>query len=280
MSETQAEEHKILSPLIIFTVTCPVCGFDDVKCHTLKAKTLPVRHNVLEVPMYELNPKFHYVDFNELQFTVCPSCFFVGSNRSDFKVEDVATKSLKESNTDRRILKYWTSNQEKIIQTYRTTNFSPENFHNPRLPEAVLLSYRAAIFKAKLEIQAKIPYSYFKRAHRFLRYYTMCMRYTGSADDDLLKKAIADLEQVFLLSDFPDPQHEFEVCYLIVVCSIKLGDEAKAAEFIKVLEITKGELAAKAKENPRVPAQECAKWAQRAKDFWQNRNDPTIWKFD
>jgi len=279
MSDTKSEEPKILSPLIVYTVKCPVCEYEEVKCHTLKAKTLPMRHNVIEVPIYEENPKFHFVDFNELQFTVCPMCFFVGSNKNDFQSEDPISRQFKESTSDRRILKYWNTNRDKIVQTYKSSSIKPENFENPRTPEAVLLSYRLAIFKAKLEIQAKIPFAYFKRAHRFLRYYSMCMHYTNTADNELLKKTVADLEQVFLLSDFPDPVHEFEVCYLVVACSIKLQDEEKAGEWIKVLELTKADLAGKAKENPKVPAQECAKWSQKAKDLWANRNDESIWVF-
>ncbi len=273
-------EHKILSPLIIFTVQCPVCGFEDVKCHTLKAKTLPVRHNVLEVPIYEPNPKFHYVDFNELQFTVCPECLYVGANKSDFKSHNPVTGSFQESKSDKRILRYWETNMSKIAKTYKTPTIQPENFHNPRTPEAILLAIRLAIFKAKLEIQAKIPYAHFKRAHRYLKYYCECLRLTGTADDEILRKTIVDLEEVFRLSDFPDMTHEFEVCYLVVACAIKLNEEEKAGEWIKALDKTKGDLAVKAKENPRIPAQEAAKWSQKSKDLWQNRNDPTVWKFD
>jgi hypothetical protein len=274
VEETQNEE-KVLSPILQQDVECPICKCTEVKNYTLKAKSLPIRHNVFEVPIYDETPKYTPLDFNELQFTVCPICFFNGANRSDFNTH--GSQGEKSSTTDKKIRAYWEAHSKQIKSQFDSTNIAAEAFHHPRTPEAVILSVNLSIYKATVEIHAKIPYSLLKRAHRYIRLYCLKQKYNLPADNEILKKAIVDLEEVFRLSDFPDKSYEFEVCYLIVVCAVKLDDEAKAGEYIKVLDITKAELTAESKNNPKVPLQEVTKWSTKAKELWQNRQDPSIW---
>jgi uncharacterized protein (DUF2225 family) len=268
-------EEKILSPIIQQDVECPVCRYTEVKSYALKAKTLPIRHNIFQVPIYDENPKYTLIDFNELQFTVCPICFFNGANRSDFNFH--GSLGEKQSTTDKKVRNYWEANSKQIKTQFNASDIQPEAFQHPRTVEAIILSVNLSIYKATVEIHAKIPFSLIKRAHRYIRLFCLKQKYNLSADNELLKKAILDLEEVFRLSDFPDKSYEFEVCYLIVVCCVKLGDETKAGEYIKVLDITKAELTAESKTNPKVPLQDVTKWSTKAKELWQNRQDPSIW---
>ena len=158
-------------------------------------------------------------------------------------------------------------------------DLKPEDFLHPRSVDAVILSVNLSIYKATVEIHAKVPYSLIKRAHRYIRLYCLKQKFNLTVDEELLKKAILDLEEVFRLSDFPEKIYEFEVLYLIIASSIKLGDETKAAEYIKVLDITKGEMTVESKTNPKVPIQEVTKWNTKAKDLWQNRTDSSVWNF-
>ncbi|WP_411822380.1 DUF2225 domain-containing protein [Leptospira sp. 'Mane'] len=274
----EKEDTKQIGAVILQDVQCPVCTYEEVKNYTLKAKTLPIHHNIFEVPVYDDNPKYIYVDFNELQFTVCPICFYTGANKTDFNFHGSLSHTDKHTETDKKILEYWDQNTKKIKAEFNTPSISPESFVHPRTPEAVLLSVNLAIHKASTELNAKIPYSLIKRAHRYVRLFCLNYKYNKQENLELLKKAVADLEEVFRLSDFPEKTYEFEVCYLIVVCSIKLGDETKAGSFIKVLDQTKGELTLESKTNPKVPLQEITKWSSLAKEVWQNRDDSTIWK--
>lgn len=277
MAETN-EEEKILSPIIQQDVECPICKFTEVKNYALKAKTLPIRHNIFEVPIYDENPKYSLIDFNELQFTVCPVCFFNGASRSDFNFH--GSLGDKQSTTDKKVRNYWEANSKQIKAQFNVGKLLPEDFHHPRTQEAIIMSVNLSIYKATVEIHAKIPYSLIKRAHRYIRLYCLKLKYNLPVDNELLKKAIADLEEVFRLSDFPEKSYEFEVCYLIVVCCVKIGDETKAGEYIKVLDLSKAELTAESKTNPKVPLQEVTKWSTKAKELWQNRQDPTIWDLD
>ncbi|WP_167884343.1 DUF2225 domain-containing protein [Leptospira ilyithenensis] len=273
----EKEETKQTSPVILQDIQCPVCSYEEVKNYTLKAKTLPIHHNIFEVPVYDDNPKYIRLDFNELQFTVCPICFYTGASKTDFNFHGSLSHTDKHTETDKRILEYWKQNTQKIKSEFNVPSVNAESFVNPRTPEAALLSVNLAIHKASIELGVKIPYSMIKRAHRYVRLFCLNYKYTKTEDLELLKKAVTDLEEIFRLSDFPEKPYEFEVCYLIVVCSIKLGDESKAASFIKVLDQTKAELGLESKTNPKVPLQEITKWSTLAKEVWQNRTDASIW---
>ncbi|MDZ4726155.1 MAG: DUF2225 domain-containing protein [Leptospira sp.] len=276
MSDSNSEE-KVISPIILQDVECPVCKYNEVKNYSLKSKTLPIRHNIFEVPIYDENPKYHYVDYNELQFTVCPICFFNGASRSDFNF--VGSLGEKQSTTDKKVVHYWEANYKQIKSQFNTLDLKPEDFLHPRSVDAVILSVNLSIYKVTVEIHAKVPYSLIKRAHRYIRLYCLKQKFNLTVDEELLKKAILDLEEVFRLSDFPEKIYEFEVLYLIIASCIKLGDETKAAEYIKVLDVTKGEMTIESKTNPKVPLQEVTKWNTKAKDLWQNRTDSSIWNF-
>ncbi|GBF49321.1 hypothetical protein LPTSP4_08320 [Leptospira ryugenii] len=274
MSESENSE-KIISPIILQDVECPVCHYKEVKNYSLKSKTLPIRHNIFEVPVYDENPKYTYVDFNELQFTVCPVCFFNGANRSDFHFH--GSLGEKHSTTDKKVVNYWAANYKQIKTQFNQKELSPDAFQHPRSEDAIILSVNLAIYKSTIEIHAKVPFTLIKRAHRYIRLFCLRQKYNLAADTILLKKAIEDLEEVFRLSDFPEKIYEFEVLYLIIVCSLKVGDEAKAADYIKVLDVTRAEIAQEAKTNPRAPLTDVTKWNTKAKELWQNRHDPKVW---
>ncbi|MDF3818698.1 DUF2225 domain-containing protein [Leptospira sp. 96542] len=273
-------ETKIISPILLTLVQCPVCKYDQVKNYALKSKTLPIRHNVFEVPVYDENPKYEHVDYNELQFTVCPICYYTGSSRSDFNSINPLSGTERITETDKKILNYWDANSKKIKAQFESLLVVEENFNHPRTQDAILLSVNLAIYRTTVEQHAKIRYSLIKRGHRYLRLYCLKIKYNHVEDPNLLKKAVSDFEEVFRLSDFTEKAYEFEVCYLIVATSIRLGDESKAAEYIKVLDKTRGEIAVDQKTNPKAPLQEVTKWSTKAKELWQNRTDPSIWKLD
>lgn len=271
--------EKVISPILQSDVECPVCHYDKVKNYALKSKTLPIQHNLFQVPIYEENPKYEYVDYNELQFTVCPICYYTGSRKSDFNSVNSLSGTERHTETDKRILNYWKANSKKIKAQFENLGVLEEHFVHPRTEDAVLLSVNLAIYRTTVELHAKIKYSMIKRAHRYLRLYCLKMKYKHIEDPSLITKAVADLEEVFHLSDFTEKAYEFEVCFLIVAASLRLGDETKAAEYIKVLDKTRAEVAAEQKTNPKAPLTEVTKWSTKAKELWQNRNDSTIWKF-
>ncbi|MCB1142395.1 MAG: DUF2225 domain-containing protein [Leptospiraceae bacterium] len=279
MAEEIGEEQEPKTPgdpILVYDVTCPVCEFDELKYYALRAKSLMVKSNILEIPIYEDSPKYVAVDYNELLHTVCPKCFFVGGKKADFTYIDLINNKKMHHQTDRGIIKHWKENASKI-EDLIFDNFVDENsFTHPRTEEGVIASYKLAIYKNTQEIEIKIPFAYYKRARNYLKYYYFIKKFYKKFDDEILKKALEDLEYVFFKSDFPEKSFEFEVCFIIIAASIKLGDEAKAGNYIKVLDTTKGELTAKMKDDPRITLTEIQKWLGKAKALWQQRDDNSL----
>lgn len=270
----------LASPLMIYDVECPICYTSKIPFFALKAKTLSTRPNVFEIPIYEPSPKFTLIDFNDYVHCVCPHCYFVASKKSDFINKDPSTDSRMDSTCNSKILKHFQNYPNEILNVMQDCFVNEESFLYPRTSEGVFASYKLAIYKSTLEIFYKLPFSYLKRARFYLRMYYLHNKFYKNFHADYLVRAADDLEEVFKLSDFPDKVYEFEVCYLLVAIYIRLGNEAKAGNFIKILDQSKGEMTQKAKDNPNVTLTDINKWLSKAKELWQSRTEPDIWKLD
>lgn len=268
------------SPLLVFDLECPICFNVKIKNYALKAKTLPSRPNVFEVPVYEESPKFSHVDFNELTQTVCYHCFYTGSKKSDFNYVDPHSQIRSYSEANKKIIEHWQKNPKEIENVLMDCFINASSFTHPRTSEGVIASYKLAIYKAGLEILYKIPYGNFKRAKLYIKLYYLHNMYYKNFNKEYLIKAAEDLEEVFRTSDFPEKSYEFEVCYLLVAINTRLGEDGKAGSYIKALDQSKGELAGKAKDNPNINLQDINKWLSKAKNLWQSRTDPEVWKLE
>lgn len=268
------------SPLLVFEVECPICYSGKIKYYSLKAKTLPSRPNVFEVPVYEESPKFTHVDFNELTHTVCYHCFYTSSKKSDFNYLDPHTQIRSYSETNKKIIDHWQNNSKEIEHVLLDCFINADSFIHPRTSEGVIASYKLAIYKATLEILYKIPFNNYKRAKQYLKLYYLHNMYYKNFNVEYLIKAAEDLEEVFRTSDFPEKSFEFEVCYLLVAIYIRLSEDGKAGSFIKTLDQSKGEMVAKAKDNPDINLQDINKWLSKAKNLWQSRTDAEVWKLE
>jgi hypothetical protein len=270
----------LANPIMIYEVECPICFTQKIKFYALKAKTVSMRPNVFEIPIYEPSPKYTHIDFNELTHSVCPHCFFVASKKSDFINFDPSTDSRIDSQCDKKILNHFQNFPKEVMTILQDCFVNHESFQYPRTSEGVLTSYKLAVYKATLEIFYKIPYSYLKRARFYLRMYYFHNKFYKKLNSDYLMRAAEDLEEVFKLSDFPDRNYEFEVCYLLVAVNIRLGDDGKAGNFIKILDQSKGELTQKAKDNPNVNLTDINKWLGKTKELWQSRTEEDVWKLE
>jgi hypothetical protein len=270
----------LASPIMTYEVECPICFTKKIKFYVLKAKSLSMRTNVFEIPIYESSPKFTHIDFNELIHAVCPHCFFVASKKSDFISLDSSTDTRTNSQCDEKIISHFQNFRRDVMTILQDTFINKDSFKEPRTPEGVMTSYKLAIYRASLEIFYKFPYSYLKRARLFLRMYYLHNKFYKNFNSDYLVKAAEDLEEVFKLSDFPDRNYEFEVCYLLAAISIRLGDDGKAGNFIKILDQSKGEMTQKAKDNPNVNLTDINKWLGKTKELWQSRTETDVWKLE
>lgn len=278
--EKDTPPPSLASPLLVFEVECPICFNNKIPNYSLKAKTLPSRPNVFEIPVYEESPKFEYVDFNELTQTVCHHCFFSSSRKSDFNSIDSQTQSRTYSEANKKILEHWQNNPKEVETVLMDCFVNASSFVHPRSSEGVITSYKLAVYKAGLEILYKLPYGYYKRSKLYLKLYYHHNMFYKNFNSEYLIKAAGDLEEVFRTSDFPEKSYEFEVCYLLVAIYIRLGEDGKAGSYIKTLDQSKGEMAIKAKDNPNINIQDINKWLNKAKSLWQSRTEEDVWKLD
>lgn len=278
--ESQIATPNLLTPLLLYEVECPVCFKDKLKFYTLRAKSLPNRPNVFEVPVFEQSPKYEYVDFNELSHNVCPHCYYTASRKADFNSVDQSTGRRVFAETKPGIITHWQNNPKEVSAAILDCFVNDKSFLHPRTSEGVIASYKLAIYKATLEINYKLPYALYKRAKNYLKLYCIHNKYYKNFQDEYLLMAAADLEEVFKLSDFPDRAYEYEVCYLLTAIYIRTKQEGKAGSFIKILDMTKGELIQKSKDNPSINFQDINKWLTKAKTLWQSKNEEDVWKMN
>lgn len=268
---------ELPTPIITYDVECPICFTDKIKFYSLRAKSLPNRPNVFEVPVYEASPKYSYVDFNELTHNVCPHCFYTATRKADFNSIDADSGKRIYAEVKQTILTHWQNNPKEVTNNLLDSFLTEKPFLHPRNSEAVIASYKLAIYKATLEINYKLPFANLKRARNYLKMYYLHNKYYKNFNDDYLRSAAEDLEIVFKNSDFPDKVYEYEVCYLLVAIYIRLKEEGKAGSFIKILDMIKGELTQKSKDNPSITFQDINKWLTKAKTLWQSKNEPEVW---
>jgi hypothetical protein len=278
MAEVEEEDIKSQgNPIIEYDVICPICDCETVKHYALRAKSLMIKSNIFQIPLYEDSPKYKAVDYNEIQGSVCPQCYYMGNNKADFHYFDTITKKKVNATPNPNIIKSW-KNRSKEIEDLIFDNFVDEkSFLNPRSNDGILAAAKLNLFKNHIEVEFKLPYSIYKRARTYLKYNYFQYKFFKKHDEETLKKALEDLELVYYKSDFPEKSYEMEVCFIIVAIAIKLGDESKAGNYIKLLDQIKGEMTQASKNDPRINLQEITKWLGKAKALWQQRDDSTLW---
>lgn len=278
--ENKPTPNNLLSPLLISDVECPVCFTDKIKYYALRAKSLPNRPNVFEVPVFEESKKYEYVDFNELIHNVCPNCKYTATKKTDFNTVDSESGRRIFATTKQNIITHWQNNPKEVSTAILDCFVNDKSFLHPRNSEGVIASYKLAIYKSTLEINLKIPFSFYKRAKNYLKLYYIHNKYYKNYYEEYLLKASQDLEEVFKLSDFPEKSYEYEVCYLLIAIYIRTKQEGKAGSFIKTLDMAKGELVQKSKDNPSINLQDINKWLTKAKTLWQSKGEEDVWKLN
>jgi hypothetical protein len=273
MPKNEETKQENLSPILKYVLTCPICDFDEVHFYSLRAKSIPSRPNILEVPLYEASAKYMAVDFNEMYFSVCPKCCYVGSKKNDFHSVDTISQKLVKANLDANLYRYWKESKAEIDFLLTDCFFEEGSFYYPRTEDGVMASLKLGIHRATKEIQFKNPYALYRRAKYKIRFFYLFRKFYKKNNPEILADALVDLEEVFRISDFPEKSYEYEVCFLIIVASLMLEKETKAQDYIRVLDQTKGELTQKARLDPKINTTEIQKWLNRAKNLWSARSD-------
>jgi len=82
------------SSLLGFYVQCRVCGKKNVPFWILRSKSMNTRNNIFGIPVYKkAKDGKQFCDFNLLQITICPECFFATNQMDHFKKQSGPTVS-------------------------------------------------------------------------------------------------------------------------------------------------------------------------------------------
>lgn len=271
------EEYPGEDPIFTIQVKCPVCNQDNIPCHELRAKSQQISQNKFLVPIYEGTGGFKTIDYTLLAVTVCPRCLFASPDKKDFNRQGVTGHSDQKSQLSSSILM---TLQEKIGErkaVLKAVTDYEAYFKRPRTDDAAIDSYRLSILRVKTEAWYEQPYSYYKLGAYSLRI-AKIMKDIEIDNREMLSEALGFFEEAFRTSNCPSEDIEMQVIYLISVLYLKLGDQKKANSYIGVFNNLHNTRVAEMRNNPKLNCVTIAKWTDKAKYLWEDRDDPDLFK--
>ncbi|MBU3917897.1 TerB family tellurite resistance protein [bacterium] len=125
-----------------FMVQCKVCGKRNIPFRQLKTKCVNTKNNMFGIPVYvnAVSGKV-FCDFNLIQVTVCPQCYFSSNQRTCFQRQD---KDPEVASFDIKLFSGgW---QQTIAERGKLVGDNKEWLTaEERTPEQAIVSYRLAI---------------------------------------------------------------------------------------------------------------------------------------
>jgi uncharacterized protein (DUF2225 family) len=220
-------------PIFTLTVSCPVCGQNDIKGFELRAKSQAISQNKFLVPLYKGANGYRTVDYTLLSVTVCPRCLFASPDKKDFSRPATDTANEVKSQITSNII---LSLQEKIGERKKMVsgiaNYSAY-FDRSRIDQAAIDSYRLAIARTRVETWHEVPYAFFKQGSYTLRCAKL-FKDGGKNNTEHLHTALTCFEESFRRSECASEEVEIQVLYLLIALSARLGIAKKAKIYTSV----------------------------------------------
>lgn len=272
-SLSAAEEGTGDDPIFEIQVICPVCNRENIECYELRAKSQQILKNKFLVPRYEGMSGFKTVDYTFLAVTVCPRCLFASPDKKDWSRPENEAKSQLSANIIMTL-------QEKIGERkalLKSISGIEHYFKRPRGTEAAIASYNLATARAHVEAFYEQPYSMYKLGAYSLRS-AKIIKDTGSDNREVLREALGFFEEAFRMSNCPSEEIEMQVIYTIAALCLKLGDPAKANSYLGVFSNLHNGRVIEMKDNPKLNCIIIDKWHDKAKQLWEDRDMPDLFK--
>jgi uncharacterized protein (DUF2225 family) len=268
---SSAEESSGQDPIYEIKVSCPVCSIDDIVCYELRAKSQQITKNKFLVPLYQGASGFRTIDYALVAVTVCPRCLFASPDKKDWGRTD--EKSQLPANVIMTL-------QEKIGERkaiMRTVTDVKGYFSRPRTADAAITSYQLSMSRARVEAWYEQPYALYKLGAYSLRIAKIVKDLDGD-NREALREALGFLEESFRTSNSPTEEIEMQVIYTIIALSIKLGDEKKANSYNGVFTNLHNNRVIEMKDDPKLQTILIDRWAEKAKQLWEDRDREDLFK--
>ncbi len=260
-------------PVFEIRLTCPVCSRENITCYELRAKSQQIIKNKFLVPSYKGASGYKTVDYSLLSVSVCPRCLFASPDKKDWNRQEGNSKSQIPGNVIMTL-------QERIGERkalLKSISDVESYFQRPRVVDAVIASYTLAKARAGVEAFYEQPYSLFKLGAYSLRI-AKIVKERGGDNREILREALEHYEEAFRMSNCPSEEIELQVIYSIVALSLKLGDPKKANSYLGVFTNLQNDRVIEMKENPKLNCILISKWNEKAKQLWEDRDFPDLFK--
>jgi hypothetical protein len=260
-------------PTFQILVTCPGCGKKEITSHELKSKSLAVELDRYQVPRYQPTKGFKPLNYHLYAVTVCPQCFLASPDKRDFITFSVQTRSENKTQLSNYVLdemRKRVDDRRKLLE-----GKDPDSvLSHPRSVDGAILSYRLALFRAKVEMGLESPLSFYKGGMYALRL-AQFERDAGRDDEGWCQEAVKHLKTSYTRGELPNADMECQLLFIIVALQIRLQALTDAQSYIAVFDKQKGMKPEEFGEKGRPATLE--RWTELAKDLWTNREDPDIW---
>jgi uncharacterized protein (DUF2225 family) len=260
-------------PVFEIRLTCPVCNRENIICYELRAKSQLISKNKFLVPRYEGASGYRTVDYSTLSVTVCPRCLFASPDKKDWSRQDDDMKSQLPGNVIMTL-------QERIGERRAILKNIPDvegYFKRPRVLNAIIASYNLAKARAGVEAFYEQPYSYFKLGAYTLRT-AKIIKDSGGDNREIFREALGYMEETFRTSNCPSEEIEMQSIYSIIALCLKLEDQKKANSYLGVFTNLYNDRINDMKDNSKLNTIIISKWNDRAKQLWEDRDMPDLFK--
>lgn len=264
---------ELQSPVYDVFLTCPCCGTQEVVLRELRASAMAVRDDPFLAPLYF--PLEQYEPLNYLTFSVavCPQCYFASPDKKDFIQYNKTRKANIPSQLSSGIIADLQDHANKRKAFINNFNGSKDFQGAYRSLEQAVISYQLADMRAQIEADSKSPFATVKRGGYYTRM-ALLQRQNGEEYEPALRQALEQYKKSYFLSDFPNANIEFQTCFIIFSLHLRFSELKEARDFIGVMEQSRKELEEK---NERSAVSALNTWIDRAKNRWEDRDDPQLW---
>ncbi len=144
VNKEEQEKNPTNKSLRTVMVSCRVCERGNIPFYALGKNTMVTTKNIFGVPKYlHAQPGRDFCDFNLIQVTVCPSCFFASNDINAYLKESLIEGKDKALFDAGAISTQWL--EEKRERKKQLKNNALNFFDEKRSLEQAILSYQFAI---------------------------------------------------------------------------------------------------------------------------------------
>ena len=267
-------DPNLESPVFTIEVECPCCHKKEIPHRDLRASSMSIKNDAFLAPAYFPVGKFQKLNFLTVNVTVCPRCLFASPDKKDFIQFNRTTRQNIQSQISPGILSEIQDTMAERQELVELSRLGNDFTKCPRTLQLGALSYKLAEQRAKVESESKQPFAILKRANYWTRV-ALLQRQAGIDDTQALEHALTQYKEAFYRTDFPNPNSEFQACFIIFSIQLRFGLVKEARDYIGVMEQSKK--AVSERKDAAAALQALEQWLGMAKGRWDDRENPELW---